>query len=158
MRLIHVVSHNRGRVAVSWTLLYAVGYSAGHLRGSSSPCGSPRSRWRHVIQPLKTFTDRSRLMKCLRLVLPLLFASPCAALGPNDVWIITNRNVPESKEIADHYCRVRGVPGNHVLAFDLPKGEDTNRRDYDAKLVAPLREALREKRDQVKVLLTVYGV
>jgi uncharacterized protein (TIGR03790 family) len=91
-------------------------------------------------------------------LLVLCIAAPAVALGPNDVWIITNRNVPESKDVADYYCQKRGVPADHVLAFDLPKIEDINRRDYDAKLAGPLREALKDKRDQVKVLLTVYGV
>ena len=37
-------------------------------------------------------------------------------------------------------------------------GEDIGRADYDAKLAGPLRDRLKDKRDKVKVLLTVYGV
>src|SRR5207248_7848130 len=56
------------------------------------------------------------------------------------------------------YCTKRGVPKENVIALDLPKGEDISRRDYDAKLAAPLRAALKDRREQVKVLLSVYGV
>ncbi len=91
-------------------------------------------------------------------LLLLSLIGPAAALGPEDVYLVVNKNVPESKEIAEHYCRKRGVPVDHILALDLPKGEDVNRRDYDEKLVAPLREMLKDKRDKVKVLLTIYGV
>jgi uncharacterized protein (TIGR03790 family) len=85
-------------------------------------------------------------------------ATPAVALEPRDIFILVNRNVPESRQVADHYCAKRGVPKENVIALDLPKGEDISRRDYDAKLAAPLREALKDRREQVKVLLSVYGV
>jgi uncharacterized protein (TIGR03790 family) len=80
------------------------------------------------------------------------------ALGPADVFILVNKNVPESREVADYYCAKRGVPKENIVALDLPSGEDISRRDYNTKLVAPLRAELKERRDQVKVLLCVYGV
>jgi uncharacterized protein (TIGR03790 family) len=80
------------------------------------------------------------------------------ALGPEDVFLIVNKNVPESRAVAEHYCAQRGVPGENVVVLDLPAGEDISRRDYDARLRGPLREALTDRRDKVKVLLTVYGV
>jgi uncharacterized protein (TIGR03790 family) len=80
------------------------------------------------------------------------------ALGPDDVFIVANRNVPDSLTIAQHYCSKRGVSAERVIALDLAAGEDISRADFDAKLVGPLRDELNERRDQVKVLLTVYGV
>ena len=94
----------------------------------------------------------------LIIALTLLLHAPVLALGPQDVYLVVNKNVPESQAIADHYCMKRGVPADHVLAFDLPPGEDISRADYDAKLAGPLRERLRDRRDNVKVLLTIYGV
>jgi uncharacterized protein (TIGR03790 family) len=96
-------------------------------------------------------------------VVPLVACSwaaggPAGALGPADVFVVVNKNVPESREVADHYCLKRGVPAENVVALDLPAGEDISRRDYDTRLVAPLRAALQGRRDRVKVLLTVYGV
>jgi uncharacterized protein (TIGR03790 family) len=42
--------------------------------------------------------------------------------------------------------------------LDLPTGEYITRADYDAKLAGPLRAALKDRKAQVKVILTVYGV
>src|SRR3954451_22482854 len=92
-------------------------------------------------------------------LLALCFLAPAApAVEPQDIFILVNKNVPESRQVADHYCAKRGVPKENVIALDLPKGEDISRRDYDAKLADPLREALKGRREQAKVLLSVYGV
>jgi uncharacterized protein (TIGR03790 family) len=88
----------------------------------------------------------------------VLAAAPAWALGPADVFLVVNKNVPESQEVADHYCHKRGVPKENVVALDLPAGEDISRADYNARLVTPLRDALKDRRDKVKVILTVYGV
>lgn len=102
-------------------------------------------------------------MYLLRSFLAALFvlasvAGPAQALGPDDVYIVVNRNVSDSQALADHYCAKRGVPQEHVLALDLPAGEDISRTDFDAKLAGPLREWLKERREKAKVLLTIYGV
>ena len=86
------------------------------------------------------------------------FASPALALEPKDVWLVVNKNVPESRQVADHYIAKRGVPKDQVIELDLPKGEDISRADYDAKLVSPLRDAIKDHKDKVKVLVTTYGV
>jgi uncharacterized protein (TIGR03790 family) len=79
-------------------------------------------------------------------------------LGPEDVYVLVNRNVPESRTLAIYYCDTRRVPADHILDFDLPAGEDISRTDYDRRLAGPLRERLKDRRDKVKVLLSLYGV
>jgi uncharacterized protein (TIGR03790 family) len=92
-------------------------------------------------------------------IVVLLFAPLSAgALGPADVFLLVNKNVPASQEVADHYCGKRGVPKDNVIVLDLPAGEDISRADYNAKFKAPLREALKDRKDKVKVLLSTYGV
>jgi uncharacterized protein (TIGR03790 family) len=88
----------------------------------------------------------------------LLAAAPAGALEPADVFLVVNANEPASRELAEYYCKKRGVPKGHIVALDLPTAEDISRRDYDARLAGPLRERLKGKKDHVKVLLTVYGV
>lgn len=80
------------------------------------------------------------------------------AIEPADVWLVVNKNVPESRQVADHYMAQRGVPKGNVVVLDLPKDENISRDDYNAKLAGPLREALKDQKDKVKVLLTTYGV
>jgi uncharacterized protein (TIGR03790 family) len=88
----------------------------------------------------------------------LLTAAAGPALEPADVWVVVNKNVPESRRVADHYVSKRGVPKGNVVELDLPKEEDIPRPQYDAKLAGPLRDALKEKKDAVKVLVATYGV
>jgi uncharacterized protein (TIGR03790 family) len=101
-------------------------------------------------------------MRCPRwLFVTLAFlapAVPARALGPRDIFILVNKNVPESRRVADHYCARRGVPKENVIVLDLPVGEDISRADYDARLAGPLRKALKDRREQARVLLSVYGV
>lgn len=100
------------------------------------------------------------LRSCLTaaLLIVLTQACPALALGPDDVYIVVNKNIPESQAVADHYSAKRGVAKDHIVALDLPTGEDISRADYDTKLAGPLRDLLKDQRGKVKVLLTVYGV
>ncbi|MBA4062229.1 MAG: hypothetical protein C0501_00720 [Isosphaera sp.] len=88
----------------------------------------------------------------------LVTAATGSALEPADVWVLVNKNVPESRQVADHYLAKRGVPKGNVVELDLPKGEDITRAEYDAKLAGRLRDALKDKKDAAKVLVTTYGV
>jgi uncharacterized protein (TIGR03790 family) len=88
----------------------------------------------------------------------LVFASPAFALEPRDVIVVANKNTPASRAVAEHYLAKRKVPAENLIVLDLPTGEDISRADYDGKLVAPLREALKDRKDSVKVILTVSGV
>jgi uncharacterized protein (TIGR03790 family) len=97
----------------------------------------------------------------MRLFLSALFAlaaGRAAALEPADVWLLVNKNVPESRQVADHYVARRGVPKGNVIVLDLPKGEDISREDYDRKLAEPVRAALKDRKDAAKVLVSTYGV
>ncbi len=94
----------------------------------------------------------------LTLAALLTIASASFALEPKDVWLIVNKNVPESRQVAEHYIAKRGVPKDHIVELDLPKTEDISRADYNTRLAAPLRAAIKNKKDEVKVLVTTYGV
>ncbi len=97
-------------------------------------------------------------MRPLSLLAILALVGSARALEPADVFVVVNKNVPASQQVADHYLEKRGVPKDNVIVLDLPAGEDISRADYDKRLVAPLREALKGRKDKAKVLLTVYGV
>jgi uncharacterized protein (TIGR03790 family) len=92
------------------------------------------------------------------LVALLLLAAPAFALDPKDIIVVANKDVKESLDLADYYVKARKVPKENVVALSLPKVEDIGRADYDAKLAAPLREALKDRKADVKCILTIYGV
>lgn len=95
----------------------------------------------------------------MRAVVALMLLPAAAfALEPKDVFIVCNKDVKESRQVADHYVAKRKVPAENVIELSLPKAEDISREDYDAKLAGPLRDALKDKKDACKLLLCVYGV
>ena len=51
-----------------------------------------------------------------------LFAPSAFALEPKDMIVVANKNVPESREVADHYLAKRKVPKENLILLDLPKG------------------------------------
>src|SRR5215471_1972980 len=66
------------------------------------------------------------------------------AANPGDeVVVVYNSRVPESKVIAEEYCAKRQVPTNQVFGFDLPTGEDMTRADYKNSLQFPLAKAIK---------------
>ena len=99
-----------------------------------------------------------------RVCLPLMFilaamcAPPAFALEPAELILIVNKNEPASGELAAYYARVRGVPAENIIPLDLPKDESISRRDYEAKLLRPLREAIGSRRDKIRCLVCMYGV
>jgi uncharacterized protein (TIGR03790 family) len=87
-------------------------------------------------------------------------AASAAGLAPDNLLLITNRNVPEGRKLADYYADKRKVPENRVLELDLPTGDEVSFADYEAKVVPVVREFLaRHKlRERVTCLVTFYGV
>jgi uncharacterized protein (TIGR03790 family) len=60
------------------------------------------------------------------------------------VVVIYNRNLTESKRVADHYVELRHVPGDHVFGLDLPSTETITRHEFENKLAKPLLRKLRD--------------
>lgn len=69
--------------------------------------------------------------------------SPSLAAGPGDeVVVVYNSRLPESKELALYYAERREVPTNQVLGFDLPTTETISRKEFRELLQKPLLKAL----------------
>jgi uncharacterized protein (TIGR03790 family) len=99
-----------------------------------------------------------RTYRFASLVCLLLLATQAHAIGPNDVYLLVNKNEPASREIAIYYCKKRAVPKDHILSFDLPAREDCSRIDYEQQILSPLREKLKDLRDKPLVVVPVYGM
>ncbi len=96
----------------------------------------------------------------LRLIAIVVFLTVTRlnALEPNEIFLLVNKNSGASKEVADHYCQKRGVPKENIILLDVPMTEDISRVAYNERIVAPIRTALKDKKEQAKVLLSVYGI
>jgi uncharacterized protein (TIGR03790 family) len=80
-------------------------------------------------------------------------ASPSVmrAEGGNDVIVLYNSRVPESKMVAEHYAAMRQVPTNQIFSFALTTGEVMRRGDFIDDLQKPLAD------DLVKAGLWKFG-
>ncbi|CAN5297533.1 hypothetical protein BH11PLA2_BH11PLA2_40690 [soil metagenome] len=88
----------------------------------------------------------------------VILAGPLAALTPEQIYIVINTNVPDSRVLADYYAKARNVPAENIIPLKLPMTEEMTRDEYDRFLAEPLREALKAKGDKVQCLLCMYGV
>lgn len=65
--------------------------------------------------------------------------APAEPASPGrEVVVVYNRRMPESREVAEHYARRRGVPTNQLVGLDLPMTEAISRPDYLERLQRPL--------------------
>ena len=89
-------------------------------------------------------------MKLFRRALPLVccvIAVRAYATGPGDeVVIVYNTKVPESKQVAEYYAQKRGVPSGQIFGFALAEKEDMSRYEFRDSLQKPLAKALESKK------------
>ena len=102
---------------------------------------------------------------CLVLLLPVLITLTSAhravsALTAPDLIIVFNRNLPESHEVAAYYAGKRRVPVDNLVGVDVPTSEDMSRKDYDEKLVPPVKAMVDQlqAKGRTPAILLVYGI
>src|SRR5277367_2987290 len=64
--------------------------------------------------------------------------------GGDEVVVIYNSRVPESKITADYYAKVRQVPQTQIYGFDLTTNEEMSRVEFHDDLQMPLAKKLEE--------------
>jgi uncharacterized protein (TIGR03790 family) len=74
-------------------------------------------------------------------------ATVALAAGRGDeVVVIYNSRMPESRELAFYYAQRREVPTNQVFGFDLPTAEAIKRTEFRDDLQKPLLKALERQK------------
>jgi uncharacterized protein (TIGR03790 family) len=85
-----------------------------------------------------------------KILIACLIASWTTALraeGPGDeVIVIYNSHMPESKAVAEHYAERRHVPKDQLFGFNLTTGDEMSRGEFTDALLTPLAKALIEKK------------
>ena len=106
--------------------------------------------------------SRTKIFSVSILILICLFTQKCLSLEPNEVLIITNKNIVQSREIALYYCSKRDVPQENILELSLGKNsnDSISRENYQSQIVEPIRREFvnRNLLGKIRCLLTVYGV
>src|SRR5687768_13038886 len=83
-----------------------------------------------------------------------------AALGPDNLLLVTNKNVPEGRALAEFYAAKRHVAADRIVELDLPPGEEISADAYDGVVVPAVRAALDRGGlgGRVTCLVTFYGL
>ncbi|MGE5607997.1 MAG: TIGR03790 family protein, partial [Bacillota bacterium] len=84
---------------------------------------------------------------------------PAKALEPDEILLLVNQNVAESRSLAEFYCTSRNIPQAHILALDLPRGEDIAHSVYRSQVVPRVREFIQKNglEDKISCIVTFYG-
>lgn len=65
-----------------------------------------------------------------------------ARAGGDEVVVVYNRSLPESKTVAMDYARLRHVPEKQIFGFSLTTNEIMSRKDFHDSLQVPLAQKL----------------
>src|SRR5258708_7369145 len=80
------------------------------------------------------------------LTMRLLWLPACLPLlaraGGDEVVVVYNSSMPESKMVAEHYARARQVPAKQIYGFKLPVTEEISRAEFRDDLQLPLAKKL----------------
>jgi uncharacterized protein (TIGR03790 family) len=81
----------------------------------------------------------------IRMVAGLVALAPLWAFaGGDEVVVIYNTKVPESKKIAEHYAGLRHVPARQLYGFTLTTNELMSREEFRDTLQMPLVQKLKD--------------
>jgi uncharacterized protein (TIGR03790 family) len=83
---------------------------------------------------------------CLIAIAGFLLAAAAAFAAGDEVVLVYNTRLPESKGVADHYAEVRHVPAGQIFGFDLTTNEDVSRLEFHDSLQKPLAKKLEEQK------------
>jgi uncharacterized protein (TIGR03790 family) len=87
------------------------------------------------------------MKKTALIFLLALFAAISRAANPGDeVVIVYNKRVPESKSVADHYAAARHVPANQIFGLDLSTDIEMTRAEFEEKLQKPLADIFEKEK------------
>jgi uncharacterized protein (TIGR03790 family) len=111
-----------------------------------------------LIRPLK-FGSLAAFWLILGL-LGLSWATVAWALTPEDLIVVFNADVPESREVAVYYAQKRRVPPKNLMGVEVSPKEDMSRQEYEQKLLPRVRRKVVELRrlHRNPALVLVYGI
>ena len=75
-------------------------------------------------------------------LLVFAFAPLWARAGGNEVVVVYNSRLPDSKAVAEYYARARQVPENQIFGFALTTNEEMSRVEFRDTLQLPLVKKL----------------
>jgi uncharacterized protein (TIGR03790 family) len=90
------------------------------------------------IQTGRMSNGKRMKLLCARLLLLLTLTPLLVRAGGDEVVVVYNSQVPESKSVAQYYARLRQVPDTQVCGFSLTTNEIMSRQEFRDTLQKPL--------------------
>lgn len=88
----------------------------------------------------------NRLLSVLVVAVSSAALTARAANPGDEVVVVYNTRVPESKAVADYYAARRLVPTDQIFGFALSTNEDMSRMEFRDALQKPLAQALKKRK------------
>ena len=110
--------------------------------------------------PCKIFPFFST-MKIFHLILTfVLLALPAFAATPEDILVVYNKKVSQSRAVAEYYAHKRSVPVENIIGVSVTGSEKISYQQYATDLVPPIRKKVlaRKQAGRQSILLLVYGI
>jgi hypothetical protein len=98
------------------------------------------------------------LVAAVVLALALTASAALAGGGPENVLVVVNANSAGSKEVANHYVRLRDVPASNVVALDY-KGplEAASGAEFREQILQPIIKAINERGLALQIDMIAYS-
>jgi uncharacterized protein (TIGR03790 family) len=90
-----------------------------------------------------------------------LFSGTGQALGPDELLLVANENVPEGINIARYYMKKRGVDAANLVRVRTSPAEQIGREAYDREIALPVREFIKRNDPERKIfrcIVLMYGI
>jgi len=91
----------------------------------------------------------------------IVFPFPVVAfVSPEQVAVLVNSQISESRDLATYYMERRGIPLGNRVDLDLPMTDTISREVYEQAVLQPVTHALKKNglANRIKVLVTIYGM
>jgi hypothetical protein len=97
-------------------------------------------------------------MLAITLTLALTASAALAGGGPENVLVVVNANSAGSKEVANHYVRLRDLPASNVVALDY-KGplEAASGAEFREQILQPIIKAINERGLALQIDMIAYS-
>lgn len=105
----------------------------------------------------KPFSPPMKTLVWIVWMLWAVAAGSRAAISPESVAVLYNSSMPESRELAELYREMRGLPPENLIALEMPVAADISREVFEKSIVKPLREEF-EKRGWWKRQTDTNGI
>ena len=111
-----------------------------------------------IMRPSSRHQGQARLLRSLFLLIIFFsFSQTCYGLSPEEIGIVTNRDVVESLQLANHYRDTRAIPPENTIAITTPFQESITRENYNQDVVQPIKTWLIQH-PNIRCLVLMYGI